>query len=262
MRFSVTVGPAVEVETTQRARELVERLDAERDGDALVVRELCDELEAARRQLLRLGLDLHDGPLQDIAALGTDLHLFRTQLGALLDGHEQARRATGRIDDLFARLSALDADLREIGISAEAGSLLHGPLSGALVDAADAYTDVFETTLDLDDGLDDAELTDSQRIALIRVAQSALANVAQHSGASYAQLRVSVTKRGLEAEIADNGRGFNPATETPPGCVGLAGMRERTRLLGGEFTVESEPGRGTTVRLVLPPYQTQEGLAS
>ena len=216
--------------------------------------EVRDDVESLERRLLRVGLDLHDGPLQDIAALGTDLHLFRSQLAGLLDGHPDAHRALGRIDDLAARLGALDVDVRKIGIAAEAGSLLDGPLSAALTEAAAAHTGRFAIELDLDDDLDAAELSDSQRIALIRVVQSALANVARHSGAPTARLTVTLTSAGLDAEIADDGCGFDTSRAAGKGRVGLAGMRERARLLGGTLQVASEPGRGTTVGLHLPRY--------
>jgi signal transduction histidine kinase len=218
--------------------------------------EVSREVEALQRRLLRLGLDLHDGPLQDIAALGTDLHLFRSQLTGLLDGHPDAHRALGRIDDLVARLGALDAELREVGIAAEAGSVLHGSLSATLADVAGTYSDRFETELGLDDDLDDVELTDSQRIALVRVVQSALANVARHSGARRANVTVRSDENGVHAEVADDGSGFDVERALVTNRVGLAGMRERVRLLGGRFEVASEPGRGTTVRLHLPRYST------
>ncbi len=249
------MGTTAAAEAYERGRALEERLERE---DAELVGELCHELESARRQLLRLGLDLHDGPLQAIAALGTDLHLFRSQLASLLEDETTAARALGRIDDLVARLSGLDAELREIGISAEAGSLLRGSLSGALADSADAYTEFVDVTLDLDERLDEAAATDSQRIALIRIAQSALANIARHSRASCASLVVRVTAVGLLAEIADDGCGFDVDEATrraaTHGRVGLSGMRERVRLLGGTLDVASRPGHGTTIRVSLPHF--------
>jgi signal transduction histidine kinase len=117
---------------------------------------------------------------------------------------------------------------------------------------------VFETTLDLDDRLDEAELTDSQRIALIRVVQSALANVARHSGAATAAIEIRVAPEGLRATVSDDGCGFDVddalRAAADRGCVGLGGMRERVRLLGGEFAVASARGEGTAIRIVLPRF--------
>ena len=82
-------------------------------------------------------------------------------------------------------------------------------------------------------------------IEVARVVQEALANVRRHSGARHA--RVSLEKERVE--VRDDGRGFGP--DTPAG-MGLTGMRERARSLGGELEVEAEPGGGTLVRLRVP----------
>jgi NarL family two-component system sensor histidine kinase LiaS len=80
--------------------------------------------------------------------------------------------------------------------------------------------------------------------ALFRLAQEALANVSRHSGAERVQITLTCTESAITLEVADDGRGFDPATETGTG-IGLRSMRERIEALGGELTVESVPGQGT-----------------
>jgi two-component system sensor histidine kinase UhpB len=84
-----------------------------------------------------------------------------------------------------------------------------------------------------------------------RVAQEALNNAARHSNAKH----VGVTLRrsgdgGVVLEVADDGRGF--AFDESESGLGIGGMRERALLVGGELTIESRPGAGTTVRLDVP----------
>jgi signal transduction histidine kinase len=82
--------------------------------------------------------------------------------------------------------------------------------------------------------------------ALFRVAQEALANVARHSGATHADVRVVWSSEGVLLRVADDGNGFNPENQTRRG-VGLKSMHERLDTLGGTLTVSSAPGQGTTV---------------
>ena len=81
-------------------------------------------VESSERRLARLGLDLHDGPLQELAAFAGDLHLLRRQLARVIAANEHGDIVLGRIDDLEARLVELDRELRELAISAESSSLM------------------------------------------------------------------------------------------------------------------------------------------
>ena len=96
-----------------------------------------------------------------------------------------------------------------------------------------------------------SDLGDDAQLVVYRVAQEALSNAGRHSGAA----RVSVDLRrredgGVQLDISDDGRGF--AFDESQRGLGISGMRERALLVGGELTIESRPGRGTTVRLVVP----------
>jgi signal transduction histidine kinase len=226
-------------------------------GEALEALSL--QLDAARRRLVRFGFDLHDGVLQDVAALGTDLHLFHDQLEMSLSGHEHATRLAGRVEDVIARLVVIDKSLRELATSAESSSLLRGPLTSTLEAAALSYEGSLSIGLNLDRELDDVALTDSQRIALVRIVQGALANVVQHSGATTATVSARCLSEGVEAEIRDDGTGFDiqPTLRQAAdnGRIGLVAMRERARMLGGEFGIESKPGGPTRVRVLLPYWR-------
>jgi signal transduction histidine kinase len=93
-------------------------------------------------------------------------------------------------------------------------------------------------------------------VVVFRIVQEALNNIAKHSGATEAEVRLEVGDDRLDVTVADNGRGFAPQrlTGAPAGArgLGLLGMRERAGLIGGEFSVDSVIGHGTTVRLRVP----------
>ena len=83
-------------------------------------------------------------------------------------------------------------------------------------------------------------------LCLFRIVQEALNNVVKHSGARVAQVSLRGDGRRAPAEHRDAGRGFDEAVQPSDG-LGLASMRERLRLIGGEVMIKSSPGRGTTV---------------
>jgi signal transduction histidine kinase len=97
------------------------------------------------------------------------------------------------------------------------------------------------------------------QIALYRVAQEGLNNVARHAGASAVAMSLRVGPEGVELCIKDDGRGFDPAL-VPPDHFGLRIMRERADTIGATLTVDSAPGRGTQVVVRWADPATAEGL--
>src|SRR5262249_25163512 len=103
-----------------------------------------------------------------------------------------------------------------------------------------------------------AELTPSQRIALLRVVQEALRNVREHAGPATVTIAIGARTNTTRAIISDDGRGFDVdeslARSVRDGRVGLIGMIERIRLLGGSSQIESRPGGPTCVTVLLPRW--------
>jgi signal transduction histidine kinase len=93
----------------------------------------------------------------------------------------------------------------------------------------------------------DLKLGADLRRELYLILKESVNNIARHSGASEAVVRLSLVRNQLRLEISDNGRGFNPAVRADGN--GVASMRKRAAAFGGAFEIESAPGRGTRVRL-------------
>jgi len=102
------------------------------------------------------------------------------------------------------------------------------------------------------------ELPDAHRTCLYRVVQEALTNAIRHSGARVVDVRVDYLEGWVQAIITDDGKGFESGAEKRKG-LGLLGMEERVRELGGNLRVSSSPGRGTAVDIRLPrPTSVEE----
>jgi signal transduction histidine kinase len=98
-----------------------------------------------------------------------------------------------------------------------------------------------------------ARHTEEFEAAVYRIVQEALTNASKHGGVSKARVHVLEDDRAVRLTVSDDGAGFDPAAVA--GGFGLLGMRERVELLGGTLRIESEPGRGTTLSVALPPHR-------
>jgi signal transduction histidine kinase len=192
--------------------------------------------------------------------LAQDLRLLRDQVDVVVGNPKDRGLVGGRLDDLDAQLLALDAELRRISNEVHAASvLLNRPFTRALRDVAQSFaarTNIEpRLTLDGDMGL----ISGSQQIALLNIVHEALTNVREHSRATEVEVAVSVNAEGVEAQIADNGRGFDlEATlirAAHKGRLGLVAMHERVRLLGGQCRIDSRPGGPTVVSVALKRWE-------
>lgn len=257
----IRARPEDRARTLSLARETAAVLTLILEKDILIRRSSDREqklVEATERRLARLGFDLHDGPLQDVAALAGELRHFRRQLPRLLAAEAPVDRVLGRIDDIEARLFAADRDLRELAHSFESPAVLQMPFPRALREEVDAFSRRTDIPAQLRLEGDFRRLTGSQRIAIFRIVQEALTNVREHSRASELDVSLVASQGHVRLEIRDNGRGFDVEATliraARRGRLGLVGMNERVRLLGGVFSVQSRPRGPTTISVTLPEW--------
>jgi signal transduction histidine kinase len=160
----------------------------------------------------------------------------------------------GRFEDFEARLVELDRGLRDIAHSIRSTSALEQPLEHALRRELDGLRRSANVDVELDVEGNVSTLTASQKIALFRVAQECLSNVDKHSGATHARISVRSARGYVTMSISDDGRGFDPGNASK-GRLGLAGIVERVRLLGGDVVIDSRAGEGVQVQVTLPRWR-------
>jgi signal transduction histidine kinase len=243
--------------------EAVPMLGAILERDALLGANTSTErtlVESSERKLTRLGFDLHDGPIQDVAVLAQDLRALRDELEAMLEDAGARRLLRRRVDEVESQLLSLDVDLRRISNEVRAASvLLNRPFARALRDVAQAFAARTNTEprVELDGEL--GQLSASQQIALLNIVHEALANVREHSDAKKVQIAVSANAQGVEAQVIDDGQGFELESTliraAREGRLGLVAMHERVRLLGGQCRIDSRPGGPTVVSVALERWE-------
>jgi two-component system sensor histidine kinase DegS len=202
--------------------------------------------EDERRRLAR---DLHDGPAQTLAAalFGVDLAVNElnrapaTARDELLAARALVREA---LDDLRALMAGLRPRLLEERglVAALNGLAAMPPLWG---------TEVSVETQGIGPG---ERLPADVELALFRIAQEAVSNARRHGAASRVHVSLAVRPGVAELLVVDDGRGFlwEPEFNWFSRGEGLPGMRERAELLGGALRVESAPGSGTRIAVMLP----------
>lgn len=213
---------------------------------------------APERRLARFGLDLHDGPGQTVAALLADMQLFAGQLETALADNPLAEVLEGRVEDLEARAVMLGTEIRELAGMAQAPVSLRDPVAEVLRAEMRGFARATGVEPELRvSGPVDAS-TPSQRIALLRGIQEALRNAREHARPRTVSVRVTALPGRIEAEVRDDGRGFDPertlSRARRSGKMGLIGIAERAWLLGGSCEVRSRPGGPTSVAINLPRW--------
>ncbi|MGI8885625.1 MAG: sensor histidine kinase [Gaiellaceae bacterium] len=213
---------------------------------------------ASERRLMRLGFDLHDGPIQDVLALAADVRLLQQQVFPFVL-EEYRQQTSGRFDDLTSRLTELDRELRELAHSLETKSVISRPLGEILHREIDTFSERAGVAATLEIRGEADSLSSAQRITVFRAIQEALANIREHAGATSVTVRIRARRSSIEVQILDDGIGFEVeralAKAAQRGRLGLVGIAERVRMVGGTFELESAPGGPTTLKLTLPRWE-------
>lgn len=198
----------------------------------------------------RISRELHDSVIQSIYAVTLSLD----DVPELVE--EAPVEARQRVDDAIDALHGVIRDIRNF-IFGLRPLLLD---SETLLDGLEVLATEFRrsTAIEVETSGVEPDAVPLDVVAeLLAVAREALANVARHSDATRAWLRVATPDGGVRLEIADDGTGFAADVAPPRGHHGLANMRARADALGGSFAIESRPGDGTRIIVSVPRIRMQ-----
>jgi PAS domain S-box-containing protein len=238
-------------------RELRRSAEKRRRAEARL-RQSNEELRALAARVLavreeesiRIAREVHDEVGQLLTVLCLDVAWLERKLPPVLPpaGEEVAERLRSMsrwLDTAAGAVQRIASELRpavldELGLEA----------------AVEWYVDEFSKrsriSCRLRSDVAGQALDAGRSIALFRILQEALTNAARHSGAAAVEIRLGAEAGRVLLEVADDGRGIADDRIAASTSLGLLGMRERARLLGGEVTIRRNPGAGTTVAVILP----------
>jgi signal transduction histidine kinase len=201
-------------------------------------------IDASSRERRRIARDLHDGPVQGLAGVSYSLAAAGGRIGSL-DSAAGKLVDTAGVDTRRAitQLRSLLVELYPPTLSSEglraAVSDLAAPLSARNI----------KVEIDVPEDLD---VDEDVEAVLFRSAQEALRNIAAHAHASAVQLGVRSEAGYVVLAISDDGRGFDMHVQSPEGHLGLTLVADLVSEAGGELSVDSHPGGGTSVTVVIP----------
>ncbi len=223
-------------EHERRSREAQERFS----------RRLIGAQEEERQ---RIAGELHDSLAQKLIVIQN-----RTQL-ALRKNRENPDYLASQIEDISGTAVEALAEVRGISHELRPPLLerfgLGGTVEEMIAELDEATSVKWTAEVDIPEGSVDP---DSQ-ISAYRIIQESVTNILRHADASHASIRLTENDGRIDIRIEDDGNGFDTETAQQSDGLGMKSMQERARLLGGELTVQSEPGLGTRVHLVLPVRQ-------
>lgn len=247
------------------------RVGARCAGRAIEAQRLRDNLERAMAQILltdermlgRMGLDIHDGPTQQLSVALLEVQLLEAELA---DAEEAGLPAPATLRPALARIyetvgGALH-EMRELIGHLRPAQFEDRRLIDILQDAITGFekrTDCeVSATWEGEFPVNGVSIT--QRITLYRILQETLTNAHRHGRARSVRVHVSEDPSGVTLEVQDDGAGFDTeaAQRRRPGMplarFGLHGMRDRAQILGGSFDIVSAPGEGARVSVFLPRW--------
>jgi signal transduction histidine kinase/ligand-binding sensor domain-containing protein len=203
---------------------------------------LIDSQEAERK---RIAADLHDSLGQNIIIIKN-----RALLGKKAGSDKEM--LSEQLDEIERTATAALVDMRKISHNLRPFNLERFGLTETIahsVKDADASSGIgFRTELDTIDNL----LPPAHEIHLFRIVQEALNNILKHSEAASASVSITRESASLHLSVSDNGRGFDAAKDTPRRGIGLKDIEQRVSLIGGHMTIDSRPGNGTILTVIVP----------
>ena len=205
-------------------------------------------IQAQEDERLWVSRQIHDGPAQTM----TNLVLRAEICERLLD--MDLARAKNELSGLKSVVNTTLQDTRRFIFDLRPMILDDLGLEPTLRRYVQQFTDKFKVEVGVTINGMNGRLPSQLEVAIFRIVQEALMNVAKHAHANHAQVTIEMDSDSVSVTVEDDGSGFNAddSTLNDPKFRGISTMNQRVEMFGGQFTLDSEPGRGTRVVVNLP----------
>jgi PAS domain S-box-containing protein len=212
-------------------------------------------IEAHEEERTWIARELHDDIVQRVALVTAELEQC-----------QQAPDATTGVNDhipqALQRLSDLGRDIQALSHRLHSSKLEYLGLASAVKSFCRELSEQRKVRIEFKHSEIPARIPREVSLCLFRVVQEALQNAVKHSAAQDVTVEVHGTKEGIHLIVSDSGIGFNWQDAMNRRGLGLISMRERLRLVNGEFSIQSAPGRGTTVIARVPHRREDHSVAT
>jgi len=241
--------------------ELVEERTVELERSHQLLRELAAHVQTAREQeRAEIAREIHDELGQVLTGLEMDLAWIHTRVSESDDtGSRQAL-----LDKIHAMSSLVDTSIdsvQRIAAELRPGVLDDFGLLAAIEWQAQEFEKRTGIACNLVLAIEDIHLDDAASTALFRIVQESLTNVARHAEATTVAISLKQEQNKLHLKVKDNGKGIAQEALSGSASLGILGMRERARFLGGQFAISGLPKKGTTVEATIPLGEDAHGPA-
>ena len=193
--------------------------------------------------------EIHDQLGQALTALKMETTWLHKRIS---EGFASKKDLTARLESMARLVDSTIDQVRRISAKLRPGVLDELGLTAAMQWQAEDFQKRAGVLCTVRSDLGDARLGRDASTAVFRVFQECLTNVARHAGARWVRAILRRVGQQLVLEVHDDGRGISPTEAASPASLGLLGMSERSRLVGGEFEISARAGGGTTVRVTVP----------
>ena len=213
----------------------------------LLLRDLGGRLitsqEDERRRIAR---ELHDDFNQRLSLLSIELEQASQQ------PPESPARMRELMQDLSNRTKELSTDVHRLSHRLHPAKLEHLGLVAAVKSFCKEVSEQEGIRIEFTHREVPTSIPEDVALCIYRIVQEALRNVVRHSGAGDARVELTGGRDAIRLQVSDPGVGFEPDSVKSNGGLGLVSMRERLRLVGGEFSIQSQPSRGTRIDIGVP----------
>lgn len=238
-------------------RDITDRKKAEEalKSSQLELKEFASHLQNVREEeKIQLAREIHDELGQILIAIKIDLGMMKQNVLKSIKTID-AENILTKFDNLFGLVDNTLNTTRKIMTDLRPEVLFLIGFVEAVKLYVNNYTERHQIICLFENSVSKLELNSQQAVALYRILQESLTNIAKHAKATKIKIHLDLQDGKLVMKVNDNGIGFKTSQKNRPNSYGLLGMKERVYLLEGNLHISSHPGEGTTIKVEIP-YQS------
>jgi PAS domain S-box-containing protein len=231
--FGGFIGSAIDTTDQKLAQQALEKVSGQL-------------IEAQEKERSRIARDLHDDICQRLAVLSLEIERAnRTSSGP-------AAATKQNLENIRQHCSEITRDVQSLSHQLHSSTLNYLGVVAAIKAFCTEFSRQHQVTIEFTDSNIPRDLPKDISLCLFRIAQEALHNAVKYSGTNQFFVTLSATGEEIQLVVYDEGAGFDVAGAKKNRGLGLVSMQERAHLVQGRFSIESKPGKGTKISVVVP----------